>query len=814
MKTIRILRSRRTVFAALALMANVLFLDGYAQSPKSDQGIAAKIAQGKKLYQDGQYSSAASILSEALAQTPALDEIAELYLYLSAACFAGNDSEKSRANLIKYFELKPDATVAESDFPPEFLASFRGIKSEWVRDFGAVREEPTRREETPIAIGGKSQRSDELSKKQPFPWLLVGAGLVVVGIVVWYVQRQKNKPGPAYPILSVDPAAIAVDSAEGTASFKIVNAGGGGMAWTVEAIAGEDWLSVSPSSGSNGADVTISYKKNTTMSPRVGTLQVTAAGARNSPANVTLTQEGGAATPVLSVSPASLSVASSGGTASLAVTNAGGGTLSWTASVTTGASWLSISPASGTNAGSITATFTQNTGTDPRTGTIQVTAAGATGSPVNVTVTQAGASATPVLSVTPASLSAASSAGSASLAVTNAGGGTLSWAASVTSGSSWLLVSPASGTNAGTITVTYAQNTGTDPRTGTIQVTAAGASGSPVNVTVTQAGTSGTTPVLSVTPASLSAASSAGSASLAVTNSGGGTLSWAASVTSGGSWLSISPASGTNAGTIAVSYTQNTGTDPRSGTIQVTAAGATGSPVNVTVTQAGATAIPVLSVSPASISAASSAGSASLAVSNTGGGTLSWVASVTSGSTWLSILPTSGTNAGTIAVSYAANSDTGSRTGAIQVTASGATGSPVNVSVTQAGATAAPVLSVSPASISAASSAGSASLNVSNSGGGTLSWFASVTSGASWLSISPTSGTNAGTITVSYAANSGTGSRTGAIQVTASGATGSPANVSVTQGGSGNVTAEGNFKYSLVPIPGSTGKVTKEQSKK
>ena len=715
MKTIRILRSRRTVFAALALMANVLFLDGYAQSPKSDQGIAAKIAQGKKLYQDGQYSSAASILSEALAQTPALDEIAELYLYLSAACFAGNDSEKSRANLIKYFELKPDATVAESDFPPEFLASFRGIKSEWVRDFGAVREEPTRREETPIAIGGKSQRSDELSKKQPFPWLLVGAGLVVVGIVVWYVQRQKNKPGPAYPILSVDPAAIAVSSAEGTASFKIVNAGGGGMAWTVEAIGGEDWLSVSPSSGSNGADVTISYKKNTTMSPRVGTLQVTAAGARNSPANVTLTQEGGAATPVLSVSPASLSVASSGGTASLAVTNAGGGTLSWTASVTTGASWLSISPASGTNAGSITATFTQNTGTDARTGTIQVTAAGATGSPINVTVTQAGATATPVLSVSPASISAASSAGSASLAVTNAGAGTLSWAASVTSGASWLSISPASGTNAGTITVTYAQNTGTDARTGTIQVSASGA---------------------------------------------------------------------------------------------------TGSPVNITVTQAGASATPVLSVTPASLSAASSAGSASLAVTNTGGGTLSWVASVTSGSTWLSILPTSGTNAGTIAVSYAANSDTGSRTGAIQVTASGATGSPVNVSVTQAGATAAPVLSVSPASISAASSAGSASLNVSNSGGGTLSWFASVTSGASWLSISPTSGTNAGTITVSYAANSGTGSRTGAIQVTASGATGSPANVSVTQGGSGNVTAEGNFKYSLVPIPGSTGKVTKEQSKK
>jgi hypothetical protein len=126
--------------------------------------------------------------------------------------------------------------------------------------------------------------------------------------------------------------------------------------------------------------------------------------------------------------------------------------------------------------------------------------------------------------------------------------------------------------------------------------------------------------------------------------------------------------------------------------------------------------------------------------------------------------------------------------------------------VTQAGATATPVLAVSPASISAEKAAGSASVLVANTGGGTLSWFASVTSGASWLSISPASGTNSGTITVSYVANSGTGSRTGAIQVTASGATGSPANVSVTQGGSGNVTAEGNFNYQFVPVPASKGK--------
>ena len=66
----------------------------------------------------------------------------------------------------------------------------------------------------------------------------------------------------------------------------------------------------------------------------------------------------------------------------------------WTAAVTSGGSWLSItSGASGTNAGTITCAFTANTGTSARTGTIRVTATGATGSPKDVTVTQAGSSA-------------------------------------------------------------------------------------------------------------------------------------------------------------------------------------------------------------------------------------------------------------------------------------------------------------------------------------------------------------------------------------------------------------------------------------
>ena len=62
----------------------------------------------------------------------------------------------------------------------------------------------------------------------------------------------------------------------------------------------------------------------------------------------------------------------------------------WTATVTSGDSWLLISSgASGTDSGTITCSFTANASSTARTATIHVTATGATGSPVDVTVTQA-----------------------------------------------------------------------------------------------------------------------------------------------------------------------------------------------------------------------------------------------------------------------------------------------------------------------------------------------------------------------------------------------------------------------------------------
>lgn len=94
--------------------------------------------------------------------------------------------------------------------------------------------------------------------------------------------------------------------------------------------------------------------------------------------------------------------------------------------------------------------------------------------------------------------------------------------------------------------------------------------------------------------------------------------------------------------------------------------------------------VPELSLTPDSRTVDSSSGTTSFLVNNTGSGTLSWTASVVSGESWLSITSgSSGENGGTISVSYIANTESSMRTGTIRVTASGADGSPKEVTIIQ-----------------------------------------------------------------------------------------------------------------------------------
>jgi hypothetical protein len=200
----------------------------------------------------------------------------------------------------------------------------------------------------------------------------------------------------------------------------------------------------------------------------------------------------------------------------------------------------------------------------------------------------------PTLSVSPSSLSFSATAGGSSpaaktLTVSNTGGGSMDWTAS--DDASWMTVSPASGTNGGTVTVTpniAGLSAGT--YNGTVTVTAAGADGSPKALAVTLTVDPPPPPALSVSPSNLSFSGTVGGANpaaqnVSVTNTGSGTLAVTAS--DDAAWLTVTPASATAPATLSVAPSITglaAGTYTATVTVTATTPGATGSPKTVAVT--------------------------------------------------------------------------------------------------------------------------------------------------------------------------------------------------------------------------------------
>ncbi len=296
------------------------------------------------------------------------------------------------------------------------------------------------------------------------------------------------------------------------------------------------------------------------------------------------------APPSLFLSPASLSFTAPAGGPNPAnqsfIVSTNTTAMSW--SLTSNASWLSASPTSGTAASSSSVSVGVNVaGLAPGTytGTITVTAPSAGNSPRTLTVTLNVA--TPQIGVNPTSLTFTTGTTGANppaktISITNTGIGTLNWTA--TDNRPWITVSPTSGTAPSSLSVAI-NKTGlaVGTYTGTVTISAPGASNSPVNIPITLVISN--TPIISVTPTSLIFISRNGALpapkTLSLSNGGGGTLNWNAS--SNVSWLSVSPTSGTAPSTLTVSvdpFGLDIGT--YSGAITLTAAGA--SPVTVPVT--------------------------------------------------------------------------------------------------------------------------------------------------------------------------------------------------------------------------------------
>ncbi len=201
--------------------------------------------------------------------------------------------------------------------------------------------------------------------------------------------------------------------------------------------------------------------------------------------------------------------------------------------------------------------------------------------------------------------------------------------------------------------------------------------------------------------------------------------------------------------------------------------------VVLTVTTSGQAA-PGIGISPPSLEFNGTTGtdrsfSQTIGIRNLGGGTLNWTAKAetSSGGNWLSVTPVLSTTANVTVRSGDLKS--GTYRGQIRIDARDAANSPKFISVFFTLSEAPPVIRLTTTLLTFSTQTDlgnppSQTLNISNDGGGALNWQATVTAfnGGPWLSVSPSSGSGAATLTV--AAEVGAlpaGTYTGQITITA-----------------------------------------------
>ena len=522
----------------------------------------------------------------------------------------------------------------------------------------------------------------------------------------WLLASLSSNTTPAVLTLSVDPTGLAVGT---YTSIVTVTSGTDSLTWTVSltvtglptisvsssllsytyqsggnlpqalavtvtassavaftaAASGGGWLSVSPASGTTPASLSVSVNP-TGLSPGSynGTITITAPGASNSPQTVSVSLVvSSIGTATINVNPSVLNYTyQSGGNLPQpqAVTVTASSAVAFTAAAS-GGSWLSASPASGTTPASLSVSVNP-TGLSPGSynGTITITAPGASNSPqtvsVSLTVTSIGSIGTATMSVNPSVLNYAYQSGGNLLppqAVTVAATSAVAFTASA-AGSSWLSVSPASGTTPFSLSVSVnpaALSPGV--YSGTITITALGASNSPQTVSVSLVVSSIGTATIDVNPSVLNYAYQSGG-NLPQPQAVTVAASWAAAFTaaaSGGTWLSVSPASGTTPASLRVSVNP-TALSPGvyNGTITITVPGT--SPLSVAVTLT-VTSPSTISVSPRVLNYAYQSGGnlpEPQAVTVSATSAVAFTASA-AGSSWLSVSPASGTTPASLSVS-------------------------------------------------------------------------------------------------------------------------------------------------------------------
>jgi hypothetical protein len=574
---------------------------------------------------------------------------------------------------------------------------------------------------------------------------------------------------PGLPNLVLSPSNLTFGYITGgtTPAAQSVSLSSSGSALSYSVTTSAAWLSATPTSGTTPGTLSVSVNPSgLAVGTYTGTVTLTATGAANSPATVSVTFNILSSTPRLRLSPGAFTFTYAvGGTLpasqNLSVTSSG---VAIAFTVSTTPSWLSATPTSGTTGNPVSLSVNPTgLAAGSYSGSVTITAPGASNSPQTVGVTL-NIAAQPNLVLSPGTLSFTSLAGGSAPATqpvsVTSSGSALSY--TISTSAAWLTASPASGTTTGTV------NVGVNPAglaagtyTGTVNVTSAAAGNSPQKVNVTYTVTAGS-PSLTLSPSALSFSYQSGGflpASKSVTvSSNGSALNFTASASA--AWLSASPASGTTPGSLSVSVSPSgLAAGTYTGTVTVTAAGAGNSPQQVAVTLTVSPATPNLKLSPGAFTFSYKSGGSvppaqALTVSSTGSALSYTVSSIGS---WLSVSPASGTTTGTVNLSVNPSGlGVGSYSGSVTITSSGAGNSPQTVGVAlNVSAAAANLLQASARTVtlqptpSTQSSTLSKSLGVSSTGEPVQ--FTAEALGGSWLSVSPSGGTTNGEVTLTAA---------------------------------------------------------------
>jgi len=257
-----------------------------------------------------------------------------------------------------------------------------------------------------------------------------------------------------------------------------------------------------------------------------------------------------------------------------------------------------------------------------------------------------GWSGSPTLSISPSALNMAAAGGTASFDVASG----ISW--TVSSDQSWLAVNPAAGTGNGSVAVTAETNTYLAVRTATVTVSGTGVTAQTITITQSCA-TTVCTYVLSSSEAAFTDSSATGSVTVTPSDSA---CAWTAA--SNASWIDVTAGSaGTGTGTVSYSIAVNNMLAARTGTLAI--AGQT-----FTITQSGKSACTyALSPTAYAFSSAGAAGSVAVTPSST---TCTWTAIINN--SWITVTAgSSGTGAGSVSYSIAANTAQDSRTGTLTI---------------------------------------------------------------------------------------------------------------------------------------------------